>query len=300
MNDDRDETLDRTATASSATPAALKKIEAGHTYHCLYLAIHRAHKEAPDIWKIQDCTRILTAIMAVRSFSWHVAGITKAAFAKCRESDFKRPKEKITRAHLKQRIETARSLMTPSEPYVESEFFKIWLENDKTVLCVRGENKTPVPQWEDIENPDGELFPSTLGGFRHGPREQEHLRAMAMKFSSWHVPRFSRPSTSSERKPPLPELMAAVECYNSILSQSFPLSESPHIIAKSARGHGQALPEHITNSIKRRAILGPSFILNRTLPVHSLKSWLRLRASRCSKAKSNSCGIQHETAGEDD
>jgi hypothetical protein len=73
------------------------------------------------------------------------------------------------------RKDTAQILMAPSEPYNESEFLKIWLENDKTVLCVRGENKTPVPPWVDIENPDGELFQSTHVGYRHGPREQAHL-----------------------------------------------------------------------------------------------------------------------------
>ena len=120
--------------------AAQIKIEAGHTYHYLYSAVHRAHKEAPEIWTIQECTRIMTSIMAAKPFSWRVVGITEAALKKFSEFDFRyKSGAGITRAHLKPRIETVRTLLAPSEPLSEVEFLNI---NDTTVLCVSGENKT--------------------------------------------------------------------------------------------------------------------------------------------------------------
>ena len=159
--------------------AAQIKIEAGQTYHYLYSAVHRAHKEAPDVWTIQECTRIMTSIMAAKSFSWRVVGITEAALKKFSEFNFRyKSGAGITRAHLKPRIETVRTLLAPSEPLSEVEFLNIWLQNDRTVLCVSGENKTTVPKFIALENPDGELFSChrVLAGWRHRRREQDHLR----------------------------------------------------------------------------------------------------------------------------
>ena len=155
------------------------KIEAGHTYHYLYSAVHRAHKEAPDVWTIQECTRIMTSIMAAKPFSWRVVGITESALKKFSEFNFRyKSGAGITRAHLKPRIETVRTLLAPSEPLSEVEFLNIWLQNDRTVLCVSGENKTTVPKFIAFENSDGELFSChrVLAGWRHRRREQDHLR----------------------------------------------------------------------------------------------------------------------------
>ena len=172
-NDPKPQTSDR------LVQIRLALIEAGHTYHGLYVAVHRAHKEAPGIWKIQDCTRILTAILAARSFSWHVVGITDAALKIFAEQQFRnKSRSGITRAHLKPRNETVRALFAKDEPLNESDFWRTWLEADKTVLCARGENKTPVPPYRDIENANCELFTSTPMGWRHGRREQEYLQTL--------------------------------------------------------------------------------------------------------------------------
>ena len=64
----------------------------------------------------------------------------------------------ITRAHLVPRIGTVRALLAPSEPLGESEFWKIWLHNDVTILCAAGENKASIPSFIPFENADGELF----------------------------------------------------------------------------------------------------------------------------------------------
>ena len=159
--------------------AAPMAIEAGHTYHYLYLAVHRAHKEAPEIWTVQECTRILTSIMAAKPFSWRVVGITEAALKKFSEFNFRyKSKAGLTRAHLVPRIVTVGTLLAPSEPFNESEFLKIWLQNDKTVLCALGENKTSLPDFIPFENADGELFSChrVLAGWRHHRREQEFLK----------------------------------------------------------------------------------------------------------------------------
>ena len=95
--------------------AAQIKIEAGQTYHYLYSAVHRAHKEAPEIWTIQECTRIMTSIMAAKPFSWRVVGITEAALKKFSEFNFRyKSGAGITRAHLKPRIETVRTCWPPA------------------------------------------------------------------------------------------------------------------------------------------------------------------------------------------
>ena len=155
------------------------KIEAGHTYHYLYSAVHRAHKEAPEIWTVPECTRVLTSIMAAKAFSWRVVGITEAALKKFSEFDFRyRTGIGITRAHLKPRIETVRMVLAPREPLSENEFLDIWLSNDRTVLCVKGENKATVPEFIAFDNTTGELFSChrVLAGWRHLRRERDYLR----------------------------------------------------------------------------------------------------------------------------
>lgn len=157
------------------------KIEASHTYHALYLAVHRAHKEAPEIWTDHESNRILTSIMAAKPFSWRVVGITKAALIKFSELNFRyKSKMGITRAHLTARIMTVRKLLEPSEPFNESDFLNTWLQNDTTVFCASGENKASMPNYIEFENADGELFSChrKLAGWHHRRREQDFLRTL--------------------------------------------------------------------------------------------------------------------------
>lgn len=157
------------------------KIEASHTYHALYLAVHRAHKEAPQIFTDHKCNRILTSIMAGKAFSWRVVGITEAALIKFSELKFRyKSKVGLTRAHLIPRIVTVRTLLAPGEPFTENNFVNIWLQNDKTVFCALGENKASISNFIPFENADGELFlcHGKLAGWHHRRREQDFLRTL--------------------------------------------------------------------------------------------------------------------------
>src|ERR1700680_2836842 len=111
-------------------------------YYSFYLAVYRAHATDPNAWPINRCTRILTTVMT-GPLSWRVIGITCVALKKFHELNYKYVSgHGITRAHLKPRIETVREAVCRIEPMPEQEFFEHWRDNDTTVLCARGENKT--------------------------------------------------------------------------------------------------------------------------------------------------------------
>jgi hypothetical protein len=153
-----------------------------HTYHFMYVALHRMHKEAPKTWTLQKCNDGLSAYMACEFFSWQVVGITEAALKEFAKSDFQKNNDgpKITRAHVISRLDTAHKVFSPEEPLSEDEFWNIWLQCNKTILCAEGENKKIVPEYIRIDNPDCGLFPSNKKvGWRHGPLEQDCLRATA-------------------------------------------------------------------------------------------------------------------------
>ena len=160
-------------------------IEASNTYYQLYLKLFEAHKLAPNIWTLQECTRILTSIMAAKSFSWRVVGITPLALDQFSKNEFKKfEKSGITRAHIVPRFETVLKLISNVEPKSETQFFETWINNDKTVLCAKGENKARIPNYIAIENPDGKLFSceKVLAGWKHGKNERELLRVLNEKY----------------------------------------------------------------------------------------------------------------------
>lgn len=160
-------------------------IEGAHTYHALYCAVHAAHTEAPHIWTVSHCTRILTSIMSAKPFAWHVVGVTEAALRKFHELNYRyEAGHGLTRAHLRPRIETVRELLNRSEPMSQDEFIGYWFAHDRTVLCARGENKAIVPKFIAIENRDGALFPSTRIAWRHGTNERKLLQTLYERFSA--------------------------------------------------------------------------------------------------------------------
>lgn len=151
------------------------------TIHALYAALHQAHKHAPAMWTMQECNRVLTAIMAAKPFSWRVIGITPLALQKLSENDFRlKTGHGITRGHLRPRIETVRALMLPVEPLCEEAFFESWLVNDRTVLCAKGENREAIPSYIPIDNELGTLFSchGKLAGWHHRKAEQDSLKAL--------------------------------------------------------------------------------------------------------------------------
>lgn len=151
------------------------------TTYALYWALHQVHKKAPTVWTVQECTRVLTAIMAAKSYSWRVIGITPSALHEFAGADFRNKSgQGITRAHLRPRIETVRTLMLPPEPLSQEIFFDTWLANDTTVLCARGENRGAIPKYIPIDNEQGTLFSchGKLAGWHHRKTEQDFLRAL--------------------------------------------------------------------------------------------------------------------------
>jgi hypothetical protein len=147
------------------------------TFHFLYSAVHQAYKQAPTVWTPQQCSRVLTAIMGGRAFSWRVIGITPAALDKFAEADFYLESgQGIKRAHLRPPLDTARKLLRPVKPVSEGELFETWLADDPTILCAKGENKHS--KYIKIENEDGTLFSGKSVGWHHGEREREFLKEL--------------------------------------------------------------------------------------------------------------------------
>jgi len=158
-------------------------IKGVHTYYSLYLAVRDAHAEAPDVWTVDHCKRLLTSIMSAKPFAWRVVGVTQAALKKFHELDYRyRSKQGLTRAHLRPRIETVRELLDRSEPMSQDEFIEYWLTHDRTILCAQGENKVTVPDFIEFENRDGVLFSSNQVAWRHGRAERDLLQRLYEEF----------------------------------------------------------------------------------------------------------------------
>lgn len=125
-------------------------------------------------------TRVLTATLASRHYSWRVIGITEAALLKFAEMDFRYVSRcGITRAHLVDRKTTVHAMFDRSAPLTFLEFANLIWERDRTVLTARGENKNGfVPQYIPIDNEDGNLFSERgqLALWRHGKAKREFLR----------------------------------------------------------------------------------------------------------------------------
>ena len=59
-----------------------------------------------------------------------------------------------------------------------NEFFKVYLDNDQTVIMLNEQNRTkPFPEFIPIDNLDAKLFPNgSLIGWKHGEYERKCLR----------------------------------------------------------------------------------------------------------------------------
>jgi hypothetical protein len=125
-----------------------------------YVAIFNAYKSDPVFFTLPQSNTELTTVMGGRPWSWHVIGITKAALEIYKECGFRyKSKQGLTRAHIKPRIETSKKLLSPDIPISLEDFFEIWLEADKTIICGPGENKDGfVPEYIALLNDDYSLF----------------------------------------------------------------------------------------------------------------------------------------------
>jgi hypothetical protein len=150
-----------------------------------YLAIHEAYQADSNFFSIKQSNIELTTVMGGRPWSWHVVGITKAALIRYKELDFKYvAKSGITRAHLIPRIETTQKLLLNDQAYSMYDFFKIWLDSDKTVICGPGENKKGFNiEFIQIENDEFNFFNSASIGLKfRADHEGQLLRKMYEKY----------------------------------------------------------------------------------------------------------------------
>lgn len=146
-----------------------------------YLAIYQAHKADPSFFTLPQCNTELTTVMGGRHWSWHVIGITKAALEIYKQCGFRyKSRQGLTRAHIKPRIETSKKLLNVDTPVTQKEFFEIWLEADKTIICGPGENKDGfVPDYIPLPNDDYTLFKShTIGWKESANCEGQLLEAL--------------------------------------------------------------------------------------------------------------------------
>ena len=149
--------------------------EAACTYE-MYAALHRSHIQHPHIFTMGRCSVILTAMMGGRPWSWRVVGITPAALQSFRASSYKKVAgDGIQRAHIQSRIKTTRELLQTDDPFPMDEFVRTWIENDKTVLCGKGENKDPLPAYYSFADSEHTMFQSAQVAWRHGSKEREYL-----------------------------------------------------------------------------------------------------------------------------
>jgi len=143
----------------------------------IYFQLHQMRKQDPSTFDISRCNKILTGLMGGHSWSWHVIGITELALQKFKDLDYRYVVGSgITRAHLKPRVETVKEVIDASAPLNVDAFVKFWLNNDKTVLCAKGENKFEAPVYIEFDNTDYNFFQSGNVGWKHSKKEIDFLK----------------------------------------------------------------------------------------------------------------------------
>lgn len=163
-----------------------KNIRLRKALHSIYVAQFMAIKECPDGFSKADATRMLTALMSARPWSWRVIGITPDALMAFAENNFKRPTRQLQRGHRFDRASTADALyFKQKKPMPLKKFFDFFLERDKTVIMTNDENKHMAngkfPKFIKIDN-RLELFPcGTLIGWKHRKAEVDFLRSLHLR-----------------------------------------------------------------------------------------------------------------------
>jgi hypothetical protein len=163
------------------------------TTHDIYVALFRARQKSPGTWSDAECTRVLTSVMASKRWSWHVVGITPAAMETFATLGFRYKSGRgLQRAHLRPRIETVREVMSGKEPLDAETFIRLWVQNDRVVICARGENRNQsVPPYVVVGNGNAELFncEGVLAGWHHGDAEVAFLRDLQSHKDEWELRR---------------------------------------------------------------------------------------------------------------
>lgn len=121
--------------------------------------------------------------MGIENYGWRVVGITREALNLLATADFDKNKlpRRLCRGHIVNRIQTVRSLFTGKEPLPLEEFFRTFVDNDRTVVMLNTQNdhSKPFPVYIEIDNPTAELFPNgSLVSWKHRKRERDYLRQL--------------------------------------------------------------------------------------------------------------------------
>lgn len=66
-------------------------------------------------------------------------------------------------------------------PLSAPEFISQWIDNDRTVFCISGENNNNLADWLEFPPMENRLFPSTTAGWRHRKDEIEFLKRFSAK-----------------------------------------------------------------------------------------------------------------------
>lgn len=161
-----------------ATDLALRQ-----ALHGLYVALFNAKRTCPADFHNGRLTTMQTAIMGIEDFGWRVVGITKEALDLLATVDFNKNKlpRQLCRGHIINRIETTRRLFERKTPMDLDEYFKVFLDNDRTVIMLNKQNDhtKSFPEYIKIDNPDAALFPNgSLMSWKHRKKEREYLRQL--------------------------------------------------------------------------------------------------------------------------
>lgn len=151
--------------------------------HGLYVALFNAKRACPEDFHGGRLTTIQTAIMGIENYGWRVVGITREALDLLATADFNKNKlpRQLCRGHIIDRIDTTRLLFEREEPIGLEEFFKVFLNADRTVIMLNKQNDhtNPFPDYIKIDNPDAMLFPNgSLMSWKHRKKEREYLRQL--------------------------------------------------------------------------------------------------------------------------
>lgn len=149
----------------------------------IYKALFKINKTNPGLFAPMRLNAIFTNVMASQNWGWHVIGISQKALKEYKTNRFKHPKGKLHRGHLKMRAKTTDRFFNLDKPMSIDEFFKIYLDNDKTIIMTKEENATnKVPKgYKKITNPKAELFVNAPIGWRHGANETAYLKKIIKK-----------------------------------------------------------------------------------------------------------------------
>jgi len=131
-------------------------------------------------FSLQKKNVLFTALMGGEPWSWRVIGITEAALEELAKNEFRHKNGLLCRAHLVERIETAKQFF--SRKLSKKEFFLRFFEVNDTVIALKSENKRDGPPIDIPIDLDRKLFPSKQVNWRHGRDERAYLGEL---YAAW-------------------------------------------------------------------------------------------------------------------